>query len=582
MSLPDPLTAASLGDLATWANSAVSALALTAAIIAGRYTARAYRLQVKRDEKDDTERRKQDALLLREQAALVSGWIEFRSTDGSGSPNGGWGARVRNASQTPVYQAKLTILNVHDADSTVDYAIPVIPPGGEPLFYRIGDTEPLSVIENALAFRVELAFTDSSGTRWARDRQGRLVDLAEKLVLWADQLRVDALRPFAENFCSPLGLTVEPRKVPFLDLQPELMRAADDERAQMPDLVVGAHDWIGNLVRANVLEPVDFSDQRSQAFLPDAIEAVTYRGLRYGVPYAVESVALFRNTKLVPEAPQTFEELVEIVRRLRGARRVKHVLAVPIGPTGDAYHFHPLFTAAGGPPLPVGLDAGQREVSTPPDLRFSSPESMAAFARIAELGEAGSGVLSRNAPEPIATFANGDAAFLISGPWALARLDAAQIPYEITPIPAYDGVGPARPLMGVSAIFVPRRGRSKMIAHEFLANYLTRTDLAMELYRAEARPPALNRAIERLGGVNPVMTAFLAAAKDGVVMPSWPEVMELFALIGKAEAAIVGGAPVAPTVSSLAKEVSGLLTRKPRDAARRRSRSAVPIPRTAE
>jgi arabinogalactan oligomer/maltooligosaccharide transport system substrate-binding protein len=282
----------------------------------------------------------------------------------------------------------------------------------------------------------------------------------------------------------------------------------------------------------------------------------------------MENVALLRNLDLVPEAPTTFEELVEVGLALRQRGQVSIVLSVPIGAGGDAYHFHPLYTAAGGPPLPIGADPGERDPSVPADLGFSSPASIEAFTRLAELGERGRQVLTRTvstgpraALSEVGVFAKGLAPFLISGPWSLSEINKAGVRYAISPIPAFAGLGPARVLVGVSALFVPRRGQNRQMAHDFLLNYLTRTDLALALFRAESRPPALNLAVERLGA-DPVVTAFAAAAADGVPMPSWPEAADLFSLIGRAEASIIGGAPVEATASSLSREVSDLMTRR--------------------
>ena len=550
-----------------WVSAVISAAALVAAAIAIRIGAKALRQQRVREA---AEQRERDRPRLREQAALVSTWIEYPGP-ASDEDTIVIGARVRNGSQTPVYQARLTMLNVHDADKTVEHLIPVIPPGSDPTFYQYGPTEPHRVIDDSLAIKAELVFTDSSGERWARDKHGRLVQLVDTLRLWADGLRTPVLRPFAENFSEPLGIRVTPRRISIGDLQPELLEAHRDEKGTVPDLVVGVHDWIGNLVRDNVLDPIYLSEQRRQAFQPLAINAVTYQGRGYGIPYAMENVALFRNTVLVPEAPQTFEELVEVGLELRRRGQITVVLSVPIGPTGDAYHFHPLFTAAGGPALPIGADPGERDPSAAADLGFSSPASIAAFTRIAELGERGRQVISRTAPSEIEVFTKGKAAFVITGPWALAQINKSKVPYEITPIPAFAGLGPARVLVGVSALFIPRRGPNRQVAHDFLLNYLTRTDLALSLFEAENRPPALNLAAERLGDSHKVITAFAAAATSGVPMPSWPESIELFGLIGKAEAAVVGGAPVESTVASLAREVQSLMTRGP-----------IPRPRTGE
>src|SRR5690606_25863272 len=83
-----------------------------------------------------------------------------------------------------------------------------------------------------------------------------------------------------------------------------------------PDIAVGAHDWLGELVQNNVVAPVQLSSDLAGQFTPESVEAFTYEGQTYGVPYSVESLALIRNTELAPEAPATMEELVATGQQL--------------------------------------------------------------------------------------------------------------------------------------------------------------------------------------------------------------------------------------------------------------------------
>jgi arabinogalactan oligomer / maltooligosaccharide transport system substrate-binding protein len=69
--------------------------------------------------------------------------------------------------------------------------------------------------------------------------------------------------------------------------------------------VMGAHDWIGNLVQNGALDLLQLTDDTRAAFNQLAIKGVTYKGQVYGIPYAIENVVLFRNTDLAPEAPRS-------------------------------------------------------------------------------------------------------------------------------------------------------------------------------------------------------------------------------------------------------------------------------------
>ena len=70
--------------------------------------------------------------------------------------------------------------------------------------------------------------------------------------------------------------------------------------------------------------------------------------LLLGLPYAVENIALFRNTDLVPEAPATFEDLETVALQLQSDGTVEVPLAIQQAPTADPYHNYPMYSGGGG------------------------------------------------------------------------------------------------------------------------------------------------------------------------------------------------------------------------------------------
>ena len=164
------------------------------------------------------------------------------------------------------------------------------------------------------------------------------------LVIWADDKRTAALKPFAEKFGKENGLTVDVQAIPNKDLQANFVTAAQSGKG--PDVVVGAHDWIGNLVQNGAIDPVQLSAAQKKSFADIAIKGVTYNGQSYGVPYAIENLALIRNTELAPTAPATIEDLVTAGKQLRTAGKASEIMALQCGENGDAYHIYPLYTSA--------------------------------------------------------------------------------------------------------------------------------------------------------------------------------------------------------------------------------------------
>ena len=69
-------------------------------------------------------------------------------------------------------------------------------------------------------------------------------DAAVDLVIWADQKKADSLTEFAKKWGEQQGITVTVQTVAN-DLQSNFITA--NQAGNGPDVVLGAHDWIGNL-----------------------------------------------------------------------------------------------------------------------------------------------------------------------------------------------------------------------------------------------------------------------------------------------------------------------------------------------
>ncbi|WP_434742826.1 sugar ABC transporter substrate-binding protein [Micromonospora sp. SH-82] len=372
-----------------------------------------------------------------------------------------------------------------------------------------------------------------------------------KLVIWADDRRTAALKPFADRFGQENGVTVEVQAV-SKDLQTNFVTAA--QQGSGPDVVVGAHDWIGNMVRNGAIEPVQLSADQRSAFDETAVKAVTYNGQLYGVPYAQENLALIRNTELAPEAPATIEDLVATGKKLKADGKVTEILCLQVGQTGDAYHLYPLYTSGGG--YLFGTTAtGDYD---PTDVGVGKPGSIEAFKKIAALGEKGDGALKRSISDTnsIATFAARKCAYLVSGPWATADAKKAELTYDISPVPGFAGGKEAQPFVGVQAFYVAAKGQNKALAQEFVANYTTRPDLAVALYEAEPRPPALTAALDQVKAKDPDLAKFTEAGRNGQVLPAIPAMAAIWDPFGKAEAAVVGGADPEKTIIAAGKTIT--------------------------
>src|SRR5665647_3927338 len=169
-------------------------------------------------------------------------------------------------------------------------------------------------------------------------------DADADLVIWADDARGQVLQPFLDEFAAENGITAVVQTVNDNGRDSFITATL---AGNGPDLVVGAHDWIGKFVENGVIAPVPMSETMQADFLPNAIQAATSGGSIYGVPYAVENIGLIRNTDLAPDAPVTVEGMLTLGNDLVAAGTASRPMVMPCGLEGDPYHAEPFITSAG-------------------------------------------------------------------------------------------------------------------------------------------------------------------------------------------------------------------------------------------
>jgi len=375
------------------------------------------------------------------------------------------------------------------------------------------------------------------------------------LTIWADDQRSAALKPFAEAFGTANHVDVQVQAV-SKDLQTTFGTASQSGKG--PDIVVGAHDWIGNLVQNGAIDPIQMTEDTRAAYEKLAIEAVTFNGQTYGVPFTMNNIVLFRNTDLAPEAPSSIEDLVATGKQLKAAGKTSEILALPVGPTGDPYHINPLYTSGGGYMFGQQPEGGYN----PKDLGVGKPSSVQAYEKIAALGEKGEGALKRSiaGDNILSLFTAKKTAYMISGPWQFADLKKTKLHYDVSPVPAFEGGKPARPFITVDAAYVASKGQNKLLAQEFVTNYWSTPEVNLALFKASPNVPALKAALEQIKASDPLVVKVAdAGRKSGQIMPSIPEMAAVWDPLGKAEAAVVAGSDPASSISAAGKAIQASL-----------------------
>ena len=354
------------------------------------------------------------------------------------------------------------------------------------------------------------------------------------IVMWVDTERAPALKDIAAQFKEDTGITVKLEIKDFGTVDQDFISQVPTGKG--PDLIVSPHDKLGAYVANGVVAPLELGDI-ADGFADSAIQAMTYEGTVYGVPYSIENVALLRNADLVPDAVDTFDEVIANGEAFAGGAADKYPFLVGLSPDqGDPYHLYPLQTSFGAPVFGLA-DNGSYD---PTNLTLGNEGGLAFAAKLKEWGA--QGILNANIDGDKAKefFLAGQSPYWITGPWNVPDIKASGMNYAIDPLPSAGGE-PAQPFIGVNGFFLSSKSTNALAATQFIVNYLSTEAVQTALYEIGGRPPALTTAYEAAAASDPDVAALGAIGQGGVPMPAIPEMGSVWADWGSAELALIKG-----------------------------------------
>ncbi|MAS38000.1 MAG: hypothetical protein CL610_28655 [Anaerolineaceae bacterium] len=335
---------------------------------------------------------------------------------------------------------------------------------------------------------------------------GVLAQDGPSLTVWADEITFEVAQEIGADFADEYGVEVIVQQIPFNDIRGQFVQTAPT--GEGPDILIGAHDWLGELVTDSLLSPVDLSGMEED-FNPNAINAFTYNGEVYGVPYAVDNVAFFRNVDLVPEAPETWEDVREIAEALAEEDIYGYVIQ-----QRDPWHSYSVVSAFGG--YVFGFEEGVGYDAC--DVGLDSEGTIEAYEYLGGLAEDGLMPLSLQQEAMWSLFTEGEAAMMLTGSWSLETLRASDINFAISAPPDGPG-GPARPFLSARGFMISAFAEDPATAQIFLNEFIANDTTMQQLYDAEQRPPAwLNVEVD-----DEAVQAFTEASVNGAPQPGIPE-----------------------------------------------------------
>jgi arabinogalactan oligomer / maltooligosaccharide transport system substrate-binding protein len=351
---------------------------------------------------------------------------------------------------------------------------------------------------------------------------------AGKITIWTDADRKAAVDKVASAWGAARGVDVVVVQKDFGKIRDDLKVAQADTA---PDVIVGAHDWTGELAANGLVLPL-FPSRATRAKFPaytlNSFSYGTAVKRLYGAPVAIENIGLVVNTKLA-RVPRSFADLQKQALTFKRKKSGNLAIAVQQGSNGDAYHMYPFFSGLCGYVFGTNR-AGNLD---PSDIGLGAP----AFLRNAPMVDAWnkSGLINAKVDDGAASgaFLAGKAAFWITGPWNIDRIKKAGISFRVVQVPRIKCA--SVPFLGVQGFMVTKFSSQhgvESLAKDLVGNYMMSAGSQAALAGANGRFPANTDAGKRV--TDPVLKQFGAASKGGVPMPNIPQMSSVWSDLGSA------------------------------------------------
>jgi maltose/maltodextrin transport system substrate-binding protein len=334
-----------------------------------------------------------------------------------------------------------------------------------------------------------------------------------QLLIWMDADRASAMRQVADQFERDYGIAVRietPEKI--TDSFPLAAQAGKG-----PDIVIWAHDKVGEWADGGIIAPIDVTAAYQQQFYPMAWDAVRRRRQLWGYPISLEAIGLIYNKKLVDGAPPTqLSDLIPFHQKLKSEHPGMNSV---LWDYNNPYYSWGILASGGG--YIFGKTTDEYD---PRNVGVATDGAVQALSEIVHLIEVG--VLPRMASSgDIAQqlMAQGKLAMMISGPWDWPNLMKTGIDFGVVPMPGVNG-NAGKAFIGVQVAFINRSSPNRDLVKEFLEKYAFTKESLCAMDRVKPIGiPAMISLYDDLSRNNPLLGELKRCADTGEVMPNIPQ-----------------------------------------------------------
>lgn len=257
-----------------------------------------------------------------------------------------------------------------------------------------------------------------------------------------------------------------------------------------PDIAQMGTTWMGDF--SNAFDPTP-AEIDTSSFFPGSVKSSEVGGTAYGVPWYVDTRVVYYRSDLaekagITEAPETWEDFRALAEALQSKAGAKFGVQLPTG-GADSYQATLPFQWSNGAKL-INDDGSKWTLDTP-----EAAEALKYYAGFFEDGLASKAASTGTTAE--ASFVDGSAPMMISGPWHVGLLNKAGgegfvDKYKVALMPKAKS---ATSFVGGSNLVVFKKSENRDSAWKLL-QWLSTPEVQLKWYKATGDLPSQQSAWE--------------------------------------------------------------------------------------
>ncbi|OHD14757.1 MAG: hypothetical protein A2086_07020 [Spirochaetes bacterium GWD1_27_9] len=329
-----------------------------------------------------------------------------------------------------------------------------------------------------------------------------------ELVLWCNDTEAKGFESLNDSLLknSNIRLKIEIKSAPRTDFLNTFQTGSS------PDIIVGGHDWVGELAKKGLIADITILEDIKTKFIKKSTDGFYYRNKLYGIPYSIDSLILFYNKNLISTPPKTFEDLINVAKPMTDVSSDKYGFLYGI--QEDFFMNFPFVGSQGG-----YIFKNYDNSYDITDIGIGNAGAIEGFEFIKKLVNDGIVPYSTNYLKVEEAFTQGRVAIIMESSRNIDFYKKNISNLGIADLPTLNNK-PLKSLIVSRGVMISSQSTKKSKCVDFIINYYTTYQAQLLLYQNIKKTPAFTLLVNDIGKSNPEYLSVYNSIDNGELIPN--------------------------------------------------------------